>query len=160
PCGPSASVPHLLVVLSREVGNAAGGWEAAECGVAAVMVVDVQPGRKRGAAFGLGGVGAGVGPFVQQGAVVALDLAVGLRPERAGALVGGPGRGQGGAPQPRGVGRAVVGQYAPDGDSGVGEECLGALPERGGGVLAFVGQDLGVGQAGVVVDGGVQVPVA
>ena len=33
-------------------------------------------------------------------------------------------------------------------------------PERGGGLLAFVGQDLAVGQAGVVVDGVVQVAVA
>ncbi|MEV5704768.1 RICIN domain-containing protein [Actinoallomurus sp. NPDC052274] len=32
-----------LAVLTREVGNAAGGWEAAECGVAAVVIVGVQP---------------------------------------------------------------------------------------------------------------------
>ena len=32
-----------LGVLSREVGDAAGGWLAAECGVAAVIVVAVEP---------------------------------------------------------------------------------------------------------------------
>jgi len=39
-------------VLSGEVRDAAGGWEAAECGVPAVMVVRVQPGVKCLAAFG------------------------------------------------------------------------------------------------------------
>ncbi|GAA4077990.1 hypothetical protein GCM10022214_39860 [Actinomadura miaoliensis] len=34
-------------------------------GVAAVMVMDVQPERERDAAFGLKGGGAGVGPFVK-----------------------------------------------------------------------------------------------
>ncbi|GAA4158244.1 hypothetical protein GCM10022416_60210 [Actinomadura keratinilytica] len=92
--------------------------------------------------------------------MVALDFAVGLQPERAGAFAGDAGCGQEVAPQTRAVARAVVGQYAADSGSGVGEEGLGALPERGGGVLAFVGQDLGAGRVGVVVDGGVQVPVA
>jgi hypothetical protein len=34
-----------LVVLTREVGDAAGGWLAGECGVAAVVIVGVQPAR-------------------------------------------------------------------------------------------------------------------
>src|SRR5689334_14807179 len=37
---------------------------------------------------------------------------------------------------------------------------MGACPERGGGFLALVGQDFAVGQAGVIVDGGMQVAVA
>ncbi|QFU89543.1 enoyl-CoA hydratase [Amycolatopsis sp. YIM 10] len=34
---------HDLAVLTWEVGNAAGGWVAAECGVAAVVIVGVEP---------------------------------------------------------------------------------------------------------------------
>lgn len=55
---------------------------------------------------------------------------------------------------------AVVGQYAFHGDPGCGEECLGSVPERGGGFFCLVGQDFGVGEAGVVVDGVVEVAVA
>jgi hypothetical protein len=39
-------------VLPGEVGDAAGGWVAAECGVSPVMVVGVQPGVKGGAPGG------------------------------------------------------------------------------------------------------------
>jgi len=41
-----------------------------------------------------------------------------------------------------------------------GEPGVSPLPERDGGVLALVSEDLAVGQAGMVVDGGVQVAVA
>src|SRR3954465_15754578 len=44
------------------------------------MVVPVQEVRIRGDALGFAGIGAGVGPFLQQGPVEPLDLAVGLRP--------------------------------------------------------------------------------
>ena len=60
-------------------GNAAGGWVSAECVVAAVMIVGVQPVGERGTAVGLRPVRAGVGPFLEQGAVEPFDLAVGLR---------------------------------------------------------------------------------
>lgn len=51
------------------------------------MVVKVQPTVKLAPALGLGGVAAGIGPTIGQGAVAALDLAVGLRPIRAGSLL-------------------------------------------------------------------------
>src|SRR5690349_8445786 len=73
-------VRHALGVLTCEVGDAAGGWVACECGVSAVMVVGVQPVWQGSAAFGVGAVGLGVGPFVEQGAVEPLHLAIGLRP--------------------------------------------------------------------------------
>ena len=41
-----------LAVLPGEVRDAAGGWEAAECGVSPVMVVGVQSGVKGGAPLG------------------------------------------------------------------------------------------------------------
>src|SRR6202012_1859101 len=143
-----------------EVGDATGGGLALECGVSPVMVVGVQPGVKGGAPFGLGGVGAGGGPFVEQGAVEPRHFPVCLRPVGAVPLVGDPGCGQGITPGEGLVAGPVVGQDRLDGDPGGGEERLGAAPERGRGVLAFIGQDFAVGQAGVVVDGGVQVAVA
>lgn len=50
-----------------------------------------------------------------------------------------------------------VGQDPLDGDAAVGDEPLGAGPEGSGGLLLLVCVDLAVGEAGVVVDGGVQV---
>jgi hypothetical protein len=61
--------------LTRSVVHAADGWLAFECGVAAVVVVGVQEVCQGVGAFGVAGVWAQVGPFVEQGAVEALDLA-------------------------------------------------------------------------------------
>jgi hypothetical protein len=55
--------------------------------VAAVVVVGVEPGAESLASFGVRAVGAGVGPFVGQGAVEAFDLAVGLWPVGLGSFV-------------------------------------------------------------------------
>src|SRR5215469_4189353 len=124
------------------------------------MVVEMEPGVKGGASFGFGGVGAGVGPFVGQGAVVSLDFAVGLRPVGAGALGRDVQLGAGGGPVPGAVAGAVVADDAFDGDAECGVPGVRAGEERGGGVLALVGQDLGVGEPGMVVQRGVQVAVA
>ncbi len=101
-----------------------------------------------------------VGPLLQQGAVEAFDFAVGLRapgPGEAGAdaqLVAGV------APGVLGVGPGVVGQDPLDGDAASCEPggCSSQEGRAGGGPL--VRQVLGVGQAGVVVQGGVQVGVS
>ncbi|MBE1494225.1 hypothetical protein H4696_001325 [Amycolatopsis lexingtonensis] len=55
----------------------------------------------------------------------------------------------------RSVGRPVVRQHAFDGDAQVGEPGHGPAQHRGGGGGGFVGVDFGVGDAGVVVDNGV-----
>jgi hypothetical protein len=47
-----------------------------------------------------------------------------------------------------------------DDDPGLGEGVLSPGPEGGGGLQFLVGQDLAVGQAGVVVDGIVKIAVA
>jgi hypothetical protein len=109
----------------------------------------VEPGGVGVAAFLLGAVGLCVGPLVEQGAVEAFDLAVGLRAVGAGALVDDAGCGEGVAPGVWAVAGAVVGQDALDGDPGLGKEVLGAGPEHGGGLLLLIGQDLAVGQAGI-----------
>src|SRR6201999_3658656 len=85
--------------------------------------------------------------------------AVGLGPVGAGPLVGDAAGGEGVTPGEGLVAGSVVGQDPLDGDPGGGEERVGAAPERGRGVLALVGQDFAVGQAGVIIDGGVQVGV-
>ncbi|GAA3597374.1 hypothetical protein GCM10022295_92460 [Streptomyces osmaniensis] len=69
------AVPEkALGVLSRRVVDAGDGWVAAECGVAAVVVVGVQEVCQGFGAFGVAGVGPLVGPSVEQGAVEAFDL--------------------------------------------------------------------------------------
>jgi hypothetical protein len=71
---------------------------------------------------------------------------------------GGDGVAEGGAVA---VGEGVVGDDPFDGrDAAGGEVAGGAEREAGGGGAFLVGQDLGVGQPGVVVDGGVDVVVA
>ena len=67
-------------VLFGEVSDAAGGGVATDSGVGSVVVVPVEPVGEGFLPLGLGGVGPGVGPFLEEGAVEAFDLAVGLRP--------------------------------------------------------------------------------
>ena len=57
------------------------------------------------------------------------------------------------------VAGSVVGHHRLHGDTDPVEECVGAVPEAGGGVLLLVVKDLGAHQPGVVIDGVVQVPV-
>lgn len=76
-----------LDVLTREVGDAAGGWLALECGVSAVVIVGVEPGGVCLAPLGLAPVCLRVGPFVQQRPVEPFHLAVCLGSVRPGALV-------------------------------------------------------------------------
>ena len=75
--------------------------------MAAVVIVGVEPGGERGAAFGFGPVGAGVGPFLEQGAVEPFDLAVGLWPVGPGSFMRDPVAGQLGSPQLGDVAGAV-----------------------------------------------------
>src|SRR6185312_16616139 len=58
------------------------------------------------------------------------------------------------------VAGTVVGHYPLGGDPRGGEERVGAVPERGGGIFALISMNLAVSQAGVIVDSGVQVGVA
>ena len=92
-------------------------------------------------------------------AVEAFDLAVGLRPVDAGELAVRAEVGQGLLPgEAFAVGPGVVGQDPLDAvDAAGGEEGRGPAQEgcAGGGLL--VGVDLAVGQAGMVIDGGVDV---
>ena len=127
--------------------------------MSAVVIVVVQPAGEFGQAVGLAGVGPCVGPLGDQGPVEPLDLAVGLGRVGPGVLVRDAGvlecLVEGFGP----VAGAVVGQDPLDGDALAGEPGLGPGPEPGGGVLALIAEDLDVGQAGVVVDGVVDVVI-
>src|SRR5690606_29367900 len=54
----------------------------------------------------------------------------------------------------------AVDEHAAHGDPGLDGPVLGAVPEPGRGGTLLAGQDPGVGGMGVIVDGGVEVPVA
>jgi len=88
--------------------------------------------------------------------VESLDLPVRLRSIGAGSFVADAERGAGVGPSVCAVGGAVVGEHTLDGDASVGEpgDRSAQDADRGGGFL--VGADLCVGDAGVVVDDGVQ----
>src|SRR2546423_1638249 len=121
------------------------------------MVVVPEPAVKGCGALCAGGVDRAVGPAAEHGADEALGLAVGLWATRSGAQVADAERAAGDRVQGGDIGRAVVSHDALD-DDAVALEELQRSPEkadRGRGLL--VAQDLGVGQAGGVVDGDVDV---
>ena len=66
--------------------------------MAAMVIVGVQPVGEGCGAFGFAEVGADVGPFLEQGSVESLRLAVGLGPVGPGPSVCDAERGQGVAP--------------------------------------------------------------
>src|SRR5665648_897435 len=124
-----------------------------------VVVVDV-PDQDRRCSLGLAGPDAGIEELFGQSPVVALDLAV--MPGRVGpdALVAGHG-GHGSVERPGGVVGSVVGDHPNHPVDAVGgEEHPGPVEEPDRGLGGLIGQVLGVGQAGVTVDCGVQVDVA
>src|SRR5665647_2877879 len=124
-----------------------------------VVVVDV-PDQDRRCSLGLAGPDAGVEELFGQSPVVALDLAV--MPGRVGpdALVAGHG-GHGSVERPGGVVGSVVGDHPNHPVDAVGgEEHPGPVEEPDRGLGGLIGQVLGVGQAGVTVDCGVQIDVA
>ena len=95
---------------------------AAECGVAAVVIVGVQPSRELVAAFAVAGVEVGVGPLVGQGAVEAFDLTVGLGSVGAGSAM--LDLTECVSERVRSVAGTVVGQHVFDRDAVLGEPCV------------------------------------
>ncbi len=127
--------------------------------MSSVEVVAAQPSREGCSPLGRAGEDRRVGPLAQHRADEALRLAVGLGPVGPGALVrdrlaqrGGEGVGA--------VARAVVGHQPLNRDPMRREEGDRALEEADRGLLPLVGQDLGVGEAGGVVDADVDAFVA
>ena len=119
------------------------------------MVVVPEPAVKGLGAFVACAVDGAVGPAVEQGADEAFGFAVGLWAPRSRAEMADPEAAAGEGVDGGDVGAAVVGEDAFDLDAVAGEEGECALEEadRGGGF--FVGEDFGVGETAVVVDGDV-----
>ena len=128
------------------------------CGPSLIVVVDEV--LVTALAFGFRGVGPGVGPFLQEDAVEAFDFAVSLGPVGPGAFVADPGADEDVAEGPGAVAGAVVGHHPLDRHPVGGEGGDGVGHEGRGGGLGFIGQDLGVDEAGVVIDGVVDGGVA
>jgi LuxR family maltose regulon positive regulatory protein len=155
-----AVVSLKLGVVTREVVDSADRWQASESGVGTVMVVPVDPGLQGSVTGGVGAIQPPIGPLLQQGAVEPLHLPVGLRPIRPGPLVAYAGVGQRGPEQPAAVADPVVGEHALGGDAMLGEPAVGAPPEPSAALSPLVAQEFHIGQAGVVVDRGMQVVIA
>ena len=127
----------------------------AEAGVGAMPVVVVEPGVEMGGAVWGGKVGAGVGPFAEGSLDEALGLAVGAggvgpceavaNAQAAASLAEGAGA----------VTGAVVGEEASDAYAERAIVGHGGVEELHGRAAALIGQDLGEGDAGMVVDGDV-----
>jgi hypothetical protein len=125
-----------------------------------LVIVGPQPAAEGSAALVVGAVGAPIGPLLEQGAVEPLHLAVRLRPVRPSSPVPHVEVSQCRPEQPAAVADPVVGEHAVDGDAVQGEPAVGTAPEPGAGLSPLVAQHLHIGQAGVVIDGGVQVVIA
>jgi hypothetical protein len=121
------------------------------------MVVVPEPAVKGSGAFVAGSVDRAVGPVVEEGADEAFGFAVCLWSAGPGAEVAEAKLAAAKRVDRRAVGGAVVGEDAFDVDAVAAVVGDGALEEadRGGGFL--VCEDLGVGEAAVVVDGDVDV---
>src|SRR2546430_11740409 len=113
------------------------------------MVVAMEPASKCAGAVGLSAVGPDVGPLLEQGAMETLDLAVGLGPVGPAVLVDDAAFGKRVVEQSTPVGEGIVGQDPLDHHPPGPEPRLGSSPEARGGAALLVGQDLGVGEAGV-----------
>jgi hypothetical protein len=122
----------------------------------------MEPGFKRGVTFVIGREDAPVGPLDLQGAVEPFDLAVLPRTVRLDEDVARPDASHdGGDVATFLVAEVVVGHHRLDAlDPVRGERGRGSGKEAGAGGAPFIGQDLGVGQPGVVIDEGVDVVVA
>src|SRR3954447_5661483 len=121
-----------------------------------VSVVGMEPWLHGGGALGGAVERLQVGPFAQAGLDEAFGFAVGpgrVRPSAPVLDAGGRARFPKGS---AGIGRAVVGHDPLDGDAEAGEPGKRPLEEGHGALLALVGQDLGVGEPGGVVDADVE----
>src|SRR4051794_9402318 len=119
------------------------------------MVVVPEPAVKGCGAFSVGAVDRAVGPAGEHRADEAFGFAVGLRAARPGAQVTDIKRAAGKGVDRGAIRRSVVGQDALDGDAVTCEELDRATekPDRARGLLIV--EDLGVSEAGGVVDGDV-----
>ena len=108
-----------------------------------MVIVEVDPGRKRVAAGGLVFVEAGVGSAVGEGPMKSFDLPVGLWPVGAGPFVLDVQFGAGVTPGMGAVAGAVVRQHPFDDDTSISEpgNCAVQGADRGDGLLVVADLD-------------------
>src|SRR5579863_1730986 len=117
------------------------------------MVVAMEPAVKGSGSSCLAAVGPDVSPLLQEGPVEPLDLSIGLGSVGPAVAMENPCLLEGLVEEDPPVGAGVVGHHPLDDDPVGPVERLRPAPEGGGGGTGLIGQDLGVGQAGTVVDG-------
>src|SRR5882757_2651817 len=98
------------------------------------------------------GVGVSVGPLAEGSLDEALGLAIGLWSVRSGEAMLEAEGGDGGAHGVGAVAGAIVGVNALGVDAVLLEEGQGGMEEGDGALRGFIGEELGEGEAGVVVD--------
>jgi hypothetical protein len=148
-------------VVSQEVvpveTGTADGRSVVETSMRAMAVVLVKPaGQVLSALIGVI-VGPGVSPFPQRGLDEPLGFAIGARSIRPGATMANAVLSAEATKGVRLIAGAVVGEHGADADAelSIPGEC--GLEESGGRGSLFVGQDVGEGDAGVIVDGDMHV---
>src|SRR5689334_25108568 len=115
------------------------------------MVVAVEPRVKSSGALAVAVPGTRVCPLVEERAVVALHLAIRLRPVGTRERMGdGPERV---TELAAAIAGAVIAEHSFNGDAEPFEKCLCSSPERGRSDPLFVVEDFAVGHAAVRVNG-------
>src|SRR5256712_3156860 len=140
------------VVAAREPTH---GGLLPQSGMRSSAIVVLQPAGQHARAIGRRVVGAEIGPFAQQGLDEAFGLAVGARRVRPRATMRQMEGATGRAKAPRQVGRAVVGEHAPDARPARPKPREGAAHKAAHRLRPLVGQQLDVRHARVVIDGDV-----
>lgn len=120
------------------------------------MVIFKDIVKEEGGAFVATLVAAGVSPFACDGLYEAFGLSVSLRPVGPGKLMFDTELGAGGREGIGAIADAAIGEDTLDGDAVEGVEADGLLQGSDDAGDFFVGQDAGVGQARVIIDGDVQ----
>src|SRR6267378_569569 len=119
------------------------------------LVVVVKPAHQVLGALGAAAIEPAVGPLAQHGLDEAFGLAVGLWRVGACTLVMQPCAAARLTKPVRSIAGAVICEQVLDGDALSSEPGTGATHEGRASRAPFIGQDLGVGDAGEVVDGNV-----
>lgn len=125
-----------------------------------MMVIAVEPVIKRGGPSRLRAVDADIGPLVEEGAIEALHLPIRARRIGPCATMPYPEFGTGTGEKAAAVCRAIVGEDSLGPDTPIREPGHRTLPEGDCSHSAFIGKHLAIGEAGMVIDHGMDVGIA
>ena len=149
-----------LAVESQEVvpdqARAADRWSMVETTMRAMPVVVVKPGLELIIAMLGSGINTGVSPFAQSGLDEAFGFAVGAWGVGASEVMAQTQSKNGTAESMGTITVAIIGEQAADANAQAGVISQGGMEESDGRSSGAVGQDLGKGDAGMIVDGDVE----